>query len=159
MAAVERARICLTLATVLRCVVVYNDYIPTRAEEIAWAAGLFDGGGTVTLCGDCVHVRLRNTDFELVERFRDAVRIGGLYGPYARSERDGHRRKPFWDWIAREEDGFDALALMWSWLSERRKKQAHDVTGIDFTCFVEAARQLRASEAASAPFPATEGLA
>jgi len=57
---------------------------------------------------------------ELIERFHDVVRVGSVYGPYTREERDGYRRKPFWDWVAREEDGLDALAMMWSWLSARR---------------------------------------
>jgi hypothetical protein len=122
-----------------------------RSEQIAWAAGLFDGEGSITLSGESLHVRMRNTDFELIERFHDVLRIGSVYGPYTRDERDGYRRKPFWDWVAREEDGLDALALMWQWLSARRRDQAHAATGIHFTCFVEAARQLNQQESGSGP--------
>jgi len=107
---------------------------------------LFDGEGTITLSNHVVHVRMRNTDPELIERFHDIVRVGTVYGPYTRSERDGYARKPVWDWVAREEDGLDALAIMWTWLSARRRRQAREVTGIDFTCFEQAATQLRAQE-------------
>ena len=126
--------------------------VPTRREEIAWAAGLFDGEGSITLSGDDLHVRLRNTDLELVERFHRIIGVGVVYGPYSRNAlADGFRRKPVWDWVAREDDGLDALALMWRWLSARRREQAHTTTGIVFTCFLEAARQLNAQAAGEAP--------
>jgi hypothetical protein len=129
--------------------------MPSRREEIAWAAGLFDGEGSITLSGRCLHVRLRNTDLELVERFHAIIGIGTVYGPYSRQPQDGLRRKPVWDWVAREEDALDALALMWSWLSARRRDQAHAATGIVSTCFVDVARQLSAQEAAE-PNPRPE---
>jgi hypothetical protein len=102
---------------------------------------------------------MRNTDFELIERFHDIIRVGAVYGPYARQERDGFRRKPVWDWVAREEDGLDALAMMWAWLSARRRTQAHNATGIVFPCFVEAAKQLNALESAGEPDPPTAAAA
>jgi hypothetical protein len=145
------ARICLTLVTLSSEAVVYTDDRATRGEEIAWAAGLFDGEGTITLSDDALYVRMRNTDPELVERFHDIIGVGAVYGPYTRRARDGIRRKPVWDWVAREEDGLDALAMMWSWLSARRRGQAHATTGIVSTCFREAARQLSAKEAGSPP--------
>ncbi len=107
---------------------------------------MFDGEGTITLSNEVVHVRIRNTDLELIERFHDIVRVGTVYGPYTRTDGDGHARKPVWDWVAREEDGLDALTIMWTWLSVRRREQARDVTGIVFTCFEQAAIQLRAQE-------------
>ena len=129
--------------------------MPSRREEIAWAAGLFDGEGSITLSSRRLHVRLRNTDLELVERFHTIIRVGTVYGPYSRQPQDGSRRKPVWDWVAREEDGLDALALMWSWLSARRLEQAHAATGIVSTCFFDVARQLSAQEAAE-PNPRPE---
>jgi hypothetical protein len=94
---------------------------------------------------------MRNTDRELIERFRDIIGVGTVYGPYERHGRDGYNRQAVWDWVAREEDGLDALALMWIWLSERRRSKALAATGIDFTCFLEAAKQLNQAESASAP--------
>jgi hypothetical protein len=149
---------CLTVVTLSPHVVVYTDDMATREEEIAWAAGLFDGEGSITLSDDALHVRMRNTDLELIERFHDIIGVGAVYGPYTRRERDGVGRKPVWDWVAREEDGLDALAMMWSWLSARRREQAYVATGVVFTCFFEAARQLRAQVAGS-PAPPTEGAA
>ncbi len=65
---------------------------------------------------------MRNTDLELLERFHAIIGVGTVYGPYSRQPQDGFRRKPVWDGVAREEDGLDALALIWSWLSARRRK-------------------------------------
>ena len=94
---------------------------------------------------------MRNTDLELIERYHDIVRVGTVYGPYERTERDGYRRKPTWDWVAREEDGLDALAMMWSWLSARRRAQAETVSGVISRVFEEAARQLSAQELVPLP--------
>jgi hypothetical protein len=112
---------------------------------VAWAAGLFDGEGTIALSQRAVYVRMRNTDPELVQRFHALLRVGAVYCPYR------YRRKPVWDWVAREEDGLDALAMMWCWLSARRREQAQTVTGIVSTCFLEAARQLTAQDFAAPP--------
>ena len=67
---------------------------------------------------------MRNTDVELVERFQSIIGVGTVYGPYTIEARDGFRRKPVWDWVAREEDGLDALALMWGRLTERRRQSS-----------------------------------
>jgi hypothetical protein len=46
----------------------------TRNEEIAWAAGFFEGEGTITECDRSLHVRLVNTDEHVTERFAEIVR-------------------------------------------------------------------------------------
>jgi hypothetical protein len=89
-----RARTCLTFVTPCLCSVVYTDDRPTREEQIAWAAGLFDGERSITLSDDVLHVRTRNTDLELIERFRDTIGVGAVYGPYTRGERDGFAGSP-----------------------------------------------------------------
>jgi hypothetical protein len=127
--------------------------MPPSAEEIAWAAGLFEGEGTITHSDGQLYVRLGNTDQEVIRRFADVFPFGTLYGPYERHERDGYHRKPVWVWIARAEYGLDALAMMWPWLGSRRRGRAQELTGIDFTCFVRAARELLAQERASQPPP------
>jgi hypothetical protein len=115
----------------------------TREEEIAWATGLFEGEGTITLSNERLYVRLVNTDEAIVRRLAEIVPFGTIYGPYDRRERDGFRRRPIWVWIATCENGLDALALMWPWLSDRRRRQALDVTGISFHVFSRAATTLR----------------
>jgi hypothetical protein len=73
--------------------VVYSEYIRTREEEIAWAAGLFEGEGTITISNERLVVRLVNTDEAIVRRLAEIVPFGTIYGPYDRQERDGFHRK------------------------------------------------------------------
>ena len=76
------------------------------AEQIAWAAGLFEGEG-------CISVRwggsesskghrycrlsLRMNDGDVVKRIYDIMGVGNLYGPCMPPVSSGNR-KPFWDW-------------------------------------------------------------
>jgi hypothetical protein len=85
---------------------------PTRAEEIAWAAGLFEGEGCITVTNRVLTARVTNTDAEILERFIDVVDRGVLYGPYDRSqERDGFQRKPIYHWVAQNVAALDVLEL------------------------------------------------
>jgi len=73
----------------------------TRAEGIAWAAGVFEGEGCVCSDGSRVILRVQMTDFDVMARFASIMGFGRLYGPYEqRNARDGHVRKPFWAWVA-----------------------------------------------------------
>jgi hypothetical protein len=102
-------------------------------EEIAWAAGLFEGEGCITLSGKAVAVRLVNTDEEVVQRFAEVIGFGTVYGPYSRQyESDGWKRRPRWVWVGLNEDAYEALALMGRWLSARRLARAFDLTGLRF---------------------------
>jgi hypothetical protein len=55
-----------------------------------------------------------------------------VYGPDRNSEKDGHRRKPFWTWTAYEDDAVDAMQLLATWLSKRRLGRASALTGLRF---------------------------
>ena len=61
---------------------------------IAWAAGLFEGEGTITRCDGRLHLRMQLTDLEVLERFAEIVGTGKIYGPYTRPFKDGFNRKP-----------------------------------------------------------------
>jgi hypothetical protein len=94
------------------------------AEEIAWAAGLFEGEGSITHTDRDLQVLLKNTDHEVVARFEAIVNRGVVYGPYTAVSRDGHTRKPYWMWVAHGDAGHDVVDLLASWLSRRRLGQA-----------------------------------
>jgi hypothetical protein len=106
--------------------------MPTRAEEIAWAAGLFEGEGCVTEIDGRFTLALNNTDEEVVRRFEEIVRLGRIYGPYENSSSDGFRRKPFWAWVAKDESALDVMQMLAPWLSTRRRSRAHELTGLRF---------------------------
>jgi hypothetical protein len=106
--------------------------------ETAWAAGFFEGEGTITQSGGRLVVRLNNTDSEPVYRF--AQQFGEVYGPYHYEQADGHRRKPFWVWLAEEYEALEVLELLWPWLSGRRHAQAMDFAPLE-AILVEASKE------------------
>lgn len=49
--------------------------------ERAWSAGIFEARGTVTVCDGRPRLQVRTLDWEVADRFRQAVG-GKVYGPY-----------------------------------------------------------------------------
>jgi hypothetical protein len=98
------------------------------AEEIAWAAGLFEGEGAISHLerrrGSLeLQVALVMTDEDVVRRFDEIVDRGKVYGPYLPPSH-GDRRKPFWRWAAIGDPGHDVLDVLGPWLLSRRVAQA-----------------------------------
>jgi hypothetical protein len=100
----------------------------TPGEEIAWAAGLFEGEGCSTLSNGRPVMRLNSTDEDTPRRFCEIVAAGKVYGPYPRMP----PRKPVWIWVA---DGIDAMLtvrLLGSWFGQRRRLKAQELFGSEF---------------------------
>jgi hypothetical protein len=112
--------------------------VATR-EDIAWAAGLFDGEGSITHTGRDLQALLKNTDLELVTRFDAIVGRGRVYGPYVHSGRDGFVRKPYWMWLAQGDAAHDVIEILALWLSRRRLEQAR-LHGV-ITAYTDEARE------------------
>lgn len=101
--------------------------------ELAWAAGLFEGEGCISLSrpknsknSAYPTAAIGMTDKEPIERFFRAVSIGRLQGPYKKSG----SRKDVWEWRAHGlEQVEQVLALFWRYLSPRRKARAAEVIG------------------------------
>jgi hypothetical protein len=97
------------------------------SEEIAWAAGLFEGEGCISHMqrgsGLDLQIALAMTDEEVVRRFDAVVDRGRVYGPYLPPSH-GSRRKQFWRWAARGDTAHDVLDLIGPWLMSRRSEQA-----------------------------------
>lgn len=98
-------------------------------EDIAWAAGLFEGEGCVRIrprgCGE---MTLAMTDRDVVERFAEIVGAGKVKrndGP----ARNGHQVQ--WRWnVSRFETVQAVVAMIWPWLGERRRAKALEVLTI-----------------------------
>lgn len=105
----------------------------TAQEELAWAAGFFDGEGSTYLVphrkhADRYYVESAITQLaagppcEELERFSAAVGgLGRIYGPYVQ---DGALELVFrWKAVA---DGIAAAVLrhIWTWLGTRKRRQA-----------------------------------
>jgi hypothetical protein len=94
---------------------------------MAWAAGLFEGEGSIGAYSRAGRVsmnimaQLVSTDEDVVRRFRAILGFGRVSGPIPRPE----RWKPIWTWRATRFEQVQALvAYFWDGLSVRRRDQA-----------------------------------
>lgn len=97
-------------------------------EELAWAAGFFDGEGNIRFDprpgrknGWC-QMQIAQTDRRVLDRFQTAVMgIGKVYGPYKQRH---PKSKPYFQYSAQ---GFEfvqaAAAILWQWLSPVKRDQ------------------------------------
>jgi hypothetical protein len=90
---------------------------------MAWAAGIFDGEGTVTWTNSKYSKTLRlsvsqaSTD-EIPQRLKQAVGLGnvnGPYGPYRGS------KKPHFQWNVNGADAHEAMCRLWPFLSSVKR--------------------------------------
>jgi hypothetical protein len=98
-----------------------------RRCELAWAAGLFEGEGSIVTRSGRVHLQLKMCDRRTVERFSHAVGTNGrMLGPYENrsGQRDGYPRQPFYVWTTRVGETREILGILWPWLSDHRQARA-----------------------------------
>jgi hypothetical protein len=99
--------------------------------DIAWAAGLFEGEGTIVDSTGSVQLRVKMTDLDVLEKLFDVFGVGGIYGPYESGSRDGRVRKPHWIWICPEPFVRKVFAAMMPWLGQRRIARARELVLLD----------------------------
>jgi hypothetical protein len=100
----------------------------TDALEVAWAAGLFEGEGSIhanTIKGRIyLLLNLSSNDRDVVERFARAIGCGRVYGPYL----DKNATNPRWSWHAKSKaDSAHALSLLEPFLCVRRRAKLAEV--------------------------------
>lgn len=107
----------------------------TRREQLAWAAGFFDGEGSVIASrrrDGYVRVAISLPQIDdpdrpgepavALFRFRDAV--GGL-GTFYRKPPSGLGKRYGWTYFAASFEHSQAIvAMLWEWLSPRKREQA-----------------------------------
>lgn len=91
-------------------------------EDIAWAAGLFEGEGTIfSADGGRPRLALCMTDKDVVDRFRDILG-GTVSGPYREGQEN---RKLMYKWQEGKVGTVQSvLRQFWPYLGERRREQA-----------------------------------
>ena len=102
----------------------------TANPEVAWAAGLFEGEGSITVCGGVARLSLVLTDYQVLERFVEIVGTGKIYGPYVNGYRDGFVRKPRWLWVSEARLAGATFRTLAPWLSPRRIARGEEL-GLD----------------------------
>lgn len=78
------------------------------SPELYWAAGFFDGEGSIAFARNGNHrkviITVPQTSIEPLERFQNAVRVGRIYGSYERTKNHlGHKRYWIYQCQAQEE--------------------------------------------------------
>jgi hypothetical protein len=102
-------------------------FLPDR-EELAWAAGLFDGEGcfSYTERAGFGVATISQVDRRVLDRFQRAVGgLGKVYGPYASRSSDRYRRKAQYRYSAHRRADLQAVvALLWFKLGPVKRAQA-----------------------------------
>lgn len=109
--------------------------VPSRDEELAWAAGLFDGDGSTCFERHKTRADYRRADMavtqtsrtgtpEVLTRFQRLVGVGHINGPYGGNE----HWEPVYRWKAhRLVDVQHVARTLWPWLGAVKRAQALDV--------------------------------
>jgi hypothetical protein len=83
-------------------------------EEMAWAAGFFEGEGNFSRKG----LAVAQVNREPLDRLKEITGFGTIRGPY-------RNRGPIFLWEINSFELIQAfVAMVWPWLSERRREQA-----------------------------------
>lgn len=94
-------------------------------EQLAWAAGFFDGEGHIGITGTKnkhLHIQVCQTEEGPLERLKAVLGVGKIYGPYNAT---GLARRPYKQYhIDTFERVQHAICLMWPWLSRPKREQA-----------------------------------
>jgi hypothetical protein len=106
---------------------------PSEAE-IAWAAGLFEGEGSITWPRGEWDVRLqvKTTDQDVADRLL-TILGGRVNGPYQYNVEGRPARKPFWVWMVNGPMVYDVARLLEPWMCKRRRARMEEVGLFDST--------------------------
>lgn len=103
--------------------------IELNREELAWAAGFFDGEGCTTRGLDRrngnrpTRLSISNTNIACLQRFRSAVGSLGAICDQGRAARPGY--KPMYAFYTSSFTNTQAIiAMLWPWLGQEKRAQA-----------------------------------
>lgn len=105
----------------------------TPEQEIAWAAGLFEGEGCIsTYQGDHTQLTLVSTDFDVIERFHRIVGVGTVSGPY---QPNGNPKwKPAMKWLcSHQHEACSLLERLLPLLCGRRQERAQEAIDLFYS--------------------------
>lgn len=94
----------------------------TINHTIPWAAGLFEGEGTIAVNANRVTVAIHMTDRDILERMHSE--FGGQL--YDMKKQEEHH-KDSWKWcITRTENAMKFLEMIYPWMGQRRKARIEE---------------------------------
>jgi hypothetical protein len=90
---------------------------------MAWAAGLFEGEGSIWFDRKTVRMGLNTTDEDVIKKFHEIVGVGSVIGPFHKNI----NHKPFFRWnIAKRIDVANLLHQFIPYLMSRRRAKAQE---------------------------------
>lgn len=99
-----------------------DSFIPNR-ENLAWAAGLFDGEGTIYSNSRLILLAVGQVDREVLDEFHTAVgNIGRVSGPYTSSNPNAQLSYRYT--ASKYETVQAVIAMLWPFLKTVKRKQA-----------------------------------
>jgi hypothetical protein len=111
--------------------------IAPNREELAWAAGFFDGEGCFCYseAARYVSVSIGQTSIEPLEQFRAAVGVGKINGPYMHKHPKRLGKKPQWVYQAYGLEKVQAIAgMLWFKLGRAKRDDAKRVLARAVVC-------------------------
>ena len=97
----------------------------------AWAAGLFEGEGSITWhtrnTKPGVRLTLKMTDEDTVRRFASIAGEGQVYGPY--TDKGRPHQKPHWEWAAVRASARRVAEWLIPLLGPRRRARWEEING------------------------------
>lgn len=101
----------------------------SRREQLAWAAGLFEGEGSFTFAkrGKYVSIvaELGMTDADRVELFHSIIGVGNVT-KHSKPLKDYWKPVSIWK-VASFEGTQHTIATLWFWLGPRRRNRAQEI--------------------------------
>jgi len=107
-----------------------------NSRDIAWAAGLYEGEGSISPGllkrknrFHYLNCSLSMTDEDMVRKFHGIVKMGHVHGPYnATGPSAKPHYKPRWIWQTSKFACVQQLiVLFWPWMGERRRKRHREL--------------------------------
>jgi hypothetical protein len=94
-------------------------------QNLAWAAGLFEGEGSISVKAQTAQLQLSMSDEDVVRRLHLIMGVGSFSGPYQDKRKPTY--KPMWTWSVGGARKVQAvLAAFWNQLGDRRKAKAKE---------------------------------
>ena len=104
-------------------------------EDLAWAAGFFDGEGCFSSPRTTRFPIITQSELDPLERFRRAVGTGKIYAPYRYDQSDRWTGKPQYKYQATGLQAVQAIAeMLWFKLAAAKRDQAYTVLALARTC-------------------------
>lgn len=103
-------------------------------NELAWAAGFYDGEGCITLHKSkhsgknwkYPNIHIGQVDRRPLDRFLKAIGVGHIYGPY-RHSKNTNAKERFDLFVRKQDEVLHVISSLWNFLSEPKKEQIKEV--------------------------------